>query len=413
VVVVDDGPAGARGLPALLARIGLDAVRAANASDAAGLLRQAAAGGSPYDAVIVDLAAADDGLSVVAALRTDVALASTAVLLVTGSRRSGGDVDLDGHVAEGIDGYLTRPIRLRQLEPVLLSVLGRGPKAHEPTREPVPRHDDVHLLLAEDNPVNRKVVVHTLRRLGYDVDVVTNGEEALSALAARRFDAVLMDCQMPVRDGYSATRELRRREGNALHTPIIALTASAMTADRDRCLAAGMDDYLSKPVRADQLDAALRRWLAAHPATVSGPEVRGLAVSELPVPEPVNQPAVRPSAIDEDVLAELMASFDGDAELLADLVGTYLSEAGPGIEHLQEQARMGDRSTVRQVAHHLRSSSATLGAATLATMLRELEALSQDEAADLTVAAEAVGAEYERVHSALAAKTEAQPAPTA
>ncbi len=290
VLVIHDGPSGARGLPALLGRIGLDAAPASGATEGALLLREAIAAGHPYDAVLVDLAADDDGLAAVAALHADVALASAAVLLVTTAHRPAGGGELDGRVAEGIHGYLTRPVRMRQLQPVLLSVLGRATEPREPAREAPPSRDDVHLLLAEDNPVNRTVVVHTLRRLGYEVQVVTNGEEALSAMAAQPFDMVLMDCQMPVRDGYSATRELRRREGDARHTPIVALTAAAMTADRDRCVAAGMDDYLTKPVRANELDAALQRWLPAPRAAA------GVDATTGPSPQPEQSRPATPLA---------------------------------------------------------------------------------------------------------------------
>jgi CheY-like chemotaxis protein len=118
------------------------------------------------------------------------------------------------------------------------------------------------ILVVEDSPVNRLVAVRQLKRNGYQVHVVNDGREALQALATQRYDAVLMDCQMPDVDGYQATRELRRREDGVRHTPVIAMTAHAMTGDRERCLDAGMDDYLTKPVRSQTLIAMLERWIA-------------------------------------------------------------------------------------------------------------------------------------------------------
>ena len=121
--------------------------------------------------------------------------------------------------------------------------------------------DAALVLIVEDSPVNRLVAVHVLERCGFRSHVVNDGREALHALSTQRYDAVLMDCQMPDIDGYEATRELRRRENGGRHTPVIAMTAHAMTGDRERCLEAGMDDYIAKPVRSHTLNEVLRRWI--------------------------------------------------------------------------------------------------------------------------------------------------------
>jgi CheY-like chemotaxis protein len=121
------------------------------------------------------------------------------------------------------------------------------------------------VLVAEDSPVNQTVTARNLERCGCNVDIVSDGRQALEALAERRYDAVMMDCQMLELDGYDATAELRRREYGVRRTPVIAMTAHAMPSDRARCLAAGMDDYVSKPIRREQLIAALQRWIPSHP----------------------------------------------------------------------------------------------------------------------------------------------------
>ena len=132
--------------------------------------------------------------------------------------------------------------------------------------------DAALVLVVEDSPVNRLVAVHMLERCGFRAHVVNDGREALQALSTQRYDAVLMDCQMPDIDGYEATRELRRRESDGRRTPVIAMTAHAMTGDRERCVEAGMDDFIAKPVRSQTLDEVLHRWIgstgdggAAHP----------------------------------------------------------------------------------------------------------------------------------------------------
>ena len=165
-----------------------------------------------------------------------------------------------------------KPVRQAELCDALLRFLAPAPRppsgagnGHSP---PVGGGGRGHVLVAEDNAINQTVAVGMLARLGYRADVAANGFEAVEAVSHHDYTAVLMDCQMPKMDGYEATREIRRRQGNHRHVPIIAMTASATDADRDRCLAAGMDDYVPKPVRMEHLESSLQRWAeeSAHPA---------------------------------------------------------------------------------------------------------------------------------------------------
>ena len=387
-LVVDDNATNRRVVVGMLSTMGVDATSAGSAPEGERMLRTAASSGIPYDAVLLDLNMPEvDGLTLARRIRANAELSATPLLLLTSSV-------LRGRISETetaeINGFLSKPIRRRQLELLLISVLGRSrPQVTGPaiTTGAAMDRKDVSLLLAEDNPVNRKVVVHTLRRLGYEIQVVNNGEEALSALASTHFDAVLMDCQMPVLDGYSATMELRRREGDGPRTPVIALTASAMTADKDRCLAAGMDDYLAKPVVSQQLDLALRRWAPSSRA-VSGP-VATVAV------EP------QPGAVDEATVDELIASFADDPALFAEVVDTYHQEAGSDLRRLRLAARAADAVSVRAAAHSLRSSSGLLGAHRLCTLLADLETSTPSDTFDLMAGVNEVRNEYTRVGTAL------------
>jgi CheY-like chemotaxis protein/HPt (histidine-containing phosphotransfer) domain-containing protein len=221
------------------------------------------------------------------------------------------------------------------------------------------------VLVAEDNVVNQKVAVRILERLGCTVDVAATGNEAVAAVGQQTYDAILMDGQMPHTDGFEATRVIRAMEG-ARHTPIIALTASAMQGDRERCLAAGMDDYVSKPVSPEQLEAVLRRWIPAF----------GSAPWESPrAPDWVARAG---GAVDWDVLAELLAMTK--PEFLRELLGIFVRDSRGMIADLRRAHEGGDRAEWRRIAHKLRGSCATIGARRMMKLTAEIEELGDDDA---------------------------------
>ena len=239
------------------------------------------------------------------------------------------------------------------------------------------------VLLAEDNPVNREVAEAMLARYGVAVRVATNGAEAVDAVARHACDLVLMDCQMPEVDGFAAARAIRDQE-NADHArfakssgsarlPIVALTANAMTGDRERCLAAGMDDYLAKPFSAEQLGDMLEKWLGAGvggmgaaPITVAGSPVNDRLVADAV--------ATAPAALDQAMLDEIRKAVPHDgAGLLERVVQRYLDDAPRLIEKMRFAACEGDANTLGRAAHSLKSSSATVGVRDLAALCREVE----------------------------------------
>jgi CheY-like chemotaxis protein len=167
-----------------------------------------------------------------------------------------------------ITGYLTKPLRqlqfLETMKAIFLKSDTESSKTHGPTLVSEKLMSSKLILLAEDNVVNQKLATHQLLKLGFRADAVANGREAVEALARIPYDLVLMDCQMPEMDGYQATAEIRRREGGKRHTPIIAMTANALEGDREKCLSSGMDEYITKPVKPQQLAAVLNALLALN-----------------------------------------------------------------------------------------------------------------------------------------------------
>jgi PAS domain S-box-containing protein len=278
VLIVDDNATNRTILHHQVATWGMTDETAANSRDALAALRGAAAAGAPFAVALLDMQMPDgDGLALAAAIRADPAIASTRLVLMTSI---GWPIDQDMLRAAGVARCLTKPAKQSQLFDCLAMVMGMTFSAAAPPASPARESGSVdeqadaqpmrgRVLVAEDNPVNQRVAIHQLRRLGYAADAVGDGAEAVLALSRVPYDIVLMDCQMPNLDGYAATAMIRQREGAGRRTPIIALTAHALQGDREKCLSAGMDDYLSKPVNRNELRAVLERWVRARNAATS------------------------------------------------------------------------------------------------------------------------------------------------
>jgi CheY-like chemotaxis protein/HPt (histidine-containing phosphotransfer) domain-containing protein len=224
--------------------------------------------------------------------------------------------------------------------------------------EPTPA---LRVLLAEDSVVNQKVAVRMLGKLGCRVDVAKNGREAVEMAAETAYDVIFMDCQMPEMDGYEATRLIREREGEGRHTPIVALTAHAMAGDRERCLAAGMDDYLSKPVPREGMEAVLRRYADAELSDEAALHGAGQGASDRPAAEP---------SFDKDTL---LRAVDRDPEMIAELARLFRRQALPQLEELRAAVAAGDAESVRRLGHALKGGLATLYAREAAALAHEVE----------------------------------------
>ena len=238
--------------------------------------------------------------------------------------------------------------------------------------------------------------MHMLERLGYHADVVANGREAVEALARRPYAAVLMDCQMPEMDGFAATAEIRRREGLERRTPIIAMTANAMQGDRERCLAADMDDYLPKPVRLPDLQAVLQRFVP--PGTGASP-----ALDEPEAASPLPDRTRR--AIEPEVFGRLADPRQGgDEALQQELIDLFLEESRPLVDGLRPAVDRDEAEKVRRLAHALKGICAHIGARPLQSLCEDLERLALNNTlADAGALCVELSAEYERACAELVA----------
>jgi PAS domain S-box-containing protein len=268
IIVVDDNATNRKVLLGQLSLCGMDAVCASSAEEALGLMRHAAEAGRAFEVALLDHQMPGcDGATLGKNILGEHALRGARLVLLTSSGQRG-----DGRLFSelGFAGYLLKPVTHRDLTDCLSMVLGTQAEGWRTSTQPiVTRHalrsqrmrETHHILLAEDNPVNQKVACRILEKLGYRVDVAADGRAAFDAWQSGRYQLILMDCQMPIMDGYETTRKIREQESGGKHIPIIALTAHAMKGADNQCRAAGMDDYLSKPIDRAQLQQALDRWL--------------------------------------------------------------------------------------------------------------------------------------------------------
>ncbi len=340
-------------------------------------LRTAAAQGQPFDLVLLNLQLPDmDGFELARAIKDDAALAATHLILMSTVSRRGHRGHGEMARQMGITAYLPKPIRRSQLYDCLVTVMASHGLTQLVTQHTLkdakagvaPPHRVGAILIAEDNEVNQKVLKRQMEELGYSAEIVGNGLEAVEALMKRPFDLVLMDCQMPVMDGYVATAEIRLREEGRRHTPIIALTAHAMMGDRDKCLAAGMDDYLPKPVRFHDLGKMLAHW---YKLSTEMPVFATLAPAPLAL-TPV--PTLPDTPVDVELLLEVGG---GNGPGVQDLVEFYLQKATAVIAQMKQPLAARGFQSLERAAHSLKGSSATCGMQAVVPALRELEDLSR------------------------------------
>ncbi len=418
VLIVDDNTTNREILQHQVRSWGMKDVSAEDGFQALKIMRSAESEGTQVDIAILDMMMPGmDGLELAQSIKHDPALSHVRLVLLT-------SVGLRGDAAEarrcGVDAYLGKPARQSELYDCLATVMGRTgagqPLVTKYTLAGSRPELGTRILLAEDNPVNREVASSLLESLGYQhVVSACDGREVIEALERATYDIILMDCQMPIMDGFEATAEIRRREQvrpEGHRIAIIALTANAMAGDRERCLAAGMDDYLPKPLRREELKAALERHSVqpsvpaqgleprAEAPAPSGPvqEPGGAAAPPNPSPWPPGEAPLDPKTLDG--LRELQRK--GAPSLLAKLIRLYLQSAPALIEELRSSIERRDPEALRNAAHSLKSSSANIGALRLSALCKEVERLGRDKTiGDADERLATIRTEFERVEQAL------------
>jgi two-component system, sensor histidine kinase and response regulator len=387
VLVVDDNQTNRAVLDQNLTVWGARSQSFERGGDALVGMTQAAAAGDPYQLAILDYQMPSmNGMELAGAIRRDPTICDTRLILLTSSARPG-----DSRAARqaGIDAFLTKPARISDLYACLTTLL--APHDGAAPAPLIARHTIAEasaayrgrVLVVDDNPVNQRVALCMLEKMGHMVDVADNGIGAVAAVVRVQYDAVLMDCQMPEMDGFEATREIRRREGADRHTPIIAMTAGAMTGDQEKCLAAGMDAYLSKPVTAESLAAMVSSWMGAgaRPQTL---REHGPIATKL---------------LDESLVSRLR---ELGADEFDKLVRLFLTDGASRITKLRNAEACGDAQAMVTLAHSLKGSASTFGAVTLAESCGglQLQAASAD-APEVAKLIDAVDTEFARAGAAL------------
>ncbi|NEX18319.1 MAG: histidine kinase [Halochromatium sp.] len=378
VLAVDDHRTNLNILSHYLRSWGLSCETTSDGFDALRRLRQAVDAGHPFGVAILDMQMPQlDGLSLARLIKADPNLADTQLLMVSSGGPSASELS-----AAGVQFSLSKPIRQSHLQDTLAQLMHAGggreqrgviPGARQETKAKLHRRFRGRLLLVEDNATNQRVALSMLARLGLSAEVAKDGEQALDAAERNPYDLILMDCQMPVMDGFEASRELRRREQTqespspAWPRPVIvALTANAMQGDRERCIAAGMDDYIAKPLKLEQLSRCLERWLEEAPAAA--------AVTSALDTDPGTDPLIT-LAVDPDAMNSLK-------ELLEEGYGHFLDLFTQKTQELTTAVRQAvdarDAPALAAAAHALKGSAGNLGANELLMLAQRLEQKGQN-----------------------------------
>jgi two-component system, sensor histidine kinase and response regulator len=381
VLIVDDNQINRRVLHEQISNWGMRNGGFASGPEALVALRAAQAADDPYQIAILDYQMPEmDGEMLARAIKADPLLQETMLVMLTSIGQLG---EAERMKEAGFAAHLVKPARQTQLMDALTKAWGawlemrsaEWPICQTPTETPaatpglpaaINQSIRAQVLVAEDNIINQKVAVRLLKKFGCHVDIAANGKEAIEMSEAFAYDIIFMDCQMPEMDGYKATAEIRRREGYTRHIPIIAMTAHALKGDREHCLEAGMDDYITKPVKTEDFQQMLQQWV----------------MPIMQEPEAANQPREdqpSPSVVFDD---EAMAHFyelaeQLDVSFVSEILKLFLDTAPAGIAAVRQAASAGDARGLMETAHAFKGSCSNLALRRMVTIAQELEGIGR------------------------------------
>ena len=366
ILVVDDNLSQRELMSAILSHWRVDHQTASNGSRAVQMMKQAIDAATPYTIAIIDQQMPGmSGLELGALIRNDPELSQIHTVL----HCSQGDLDREAASVADFTGYLTKPLNQNKLHALLLEIsqLNQGERQASLISTTSDKQEDyksTHVLVVEDNTVNQMVAKANLEKLGIAADIANNGQEAVEAARTIAYDLIFMDCQMPVLDGYEATRAIRILPDEAgAAVPIIAMTANAMQGDRERCLEAGMDDYLSKPTTPDKLESTLRRWLRKPDNKAS--DVATTATKDTTGGGSMSVPVFDPSTLDAQVM--------GDVQLVQAIIIAFMQELPEQLTQLQQAIHSDDIEAGARHAHKIKGTCLTTGAMELSQLALEIE----------------------------------------
>ncbi len=416
-LLVDDNATNRDILREQCAGWGMVCESAENGHQALDMLRRAALRGEPHYLAILDMMMPGmDGMQLAEAIKADPAIANITLVILTSMGLRG---DAEMARLAGVEAYLTKPVRQSELYNCIATVMGKtsqGASSQLVTRHSLAENQAKYygrILVAEDTLLNQEVAREMLEAVGCHVDIVDNGLKAVEAVSSAQYDLIFMDCQMPKMNGYEATGVIRQKEkaeSQGHHIPIVALTAHAMAGDRERCLAAGMDDYVIKPFKQKELGPVLERWLFEQPARSNhGTEPlhsAGGQFSEQPETASEDFSNQSPSdfgPIDPKALENIRAiQREGAPDIVAKLVNLYLEESPKFLQSLKDAIPSGDADAMQKAAHKFKSNSANVGAMGLAALCKELEEMGRANTTENTSEILAqVEVEYETAREAL------------
>lgn len=368
-LIVDDNETNSAILVHQLEQWGISVVSVDSGKAALAVLEQVTSDNNLFDIAILDLHMPDmDGLELASLIQCNVNYAPMKLMMLTSSLTNMTSEELQGI---GIRSALTKPARQTELYNAITELVAN--KHESETISPIlaAKTDKPKILLTEDNPINQEVALGMLESLGCEVEIAENGSEAVDALASKQFDLVLMDCQMPVMDGFEATRTIRSQSCQQ-NIPVVALTANALEGDRELCIASGMDDYLKKPVNQHELQGTIEKWLHQKSTDTKNP-----ISSPTPSPE---VPETMNFDFDEKALDAIkVLQRPGRPDILGKIINMYLDKTPELIADIEGGIAANDAARVKMAAHTLKSSSAYLGATTLADQCNRLETKAANE----------------------------------